>query len=98
MTADLAALRQGLCDEGQEAACLDEMGEESLAWACAECSKIRRDDLEPYTLKLLHLAALQKGGYPLDADELSLEEWIDLGRIKEALKPPVTCPLLTRHE
>ena len=72
------------------------MGEAQLAWACAECPRISRDNLEPYTLKLLHLAALQRGGYPLDADDLTLEEWVDLGRIKEALKPTITCPLMAR--
>jgi len=49
-----------------------------------------------YTLKLLHLSALQKGGYPFSADDLTLEEWVDLGQLKEALKPALSCPLLKK--
>jgi hypothetical protein len=45
---------------------------------------------------LLHLAELQRGGYPLAANDLSIEEWLDLGRIKEALKPNLTCPLMAK--
>ncbi len=47
-----------------------------------------------YTVKLLNLHSLQQGGYPFAQDDLTLEEWGDLGRIKEVLNPPLLCPLL----
>jgi len=45
-------------------------------------------------MKLLHMAALQKGGYPIKADDLTLTEWVDLGRLKDVLKPPQQCPMM----
>jgi hypothetical protein len=36
-------------------------------------------------VKLLQNRALQKAGYPLMANDLTLEEWFDLGRVKESL-------------
>jgi len=49
-----------------------------------------------YTFKLLHLSALQKGGYPFSADDLTLEEWVDLGVLNESLPPSLKCPLLKK--
>lgn len=41
---------------------------------------------------------MQMGGYPWEPDDLTQEEWIDLGRLNEALAPPpAACPLLTRQ-
>lgn len=44
----------------------------------------------------MNLAALQDAGYPLRANDLTLEEWYDLARLREAIKPPLTCPLMKR--
>lgn len=30
---------------------------------------------------------MQLAGYPLSANDLSIEEWLDLGRLNETLKP-----------
>lgn len=49
-----------------------------------------------YTIKMLNLRTLQKAGYPFGANDLTLEEWSDLGQVKEALKPALTCPLLKK--
>ncbi len=38
---------------------------------------------------------MQRGGYPVAADDLTMEEWMDLGLLKQALNSPVQCPLLT---
>jgi hypothetical protein len=67
-----------------------------LAWTCKQCPKEKPDSLHPYTCKLLNMFELQRGGYPFEKNDLTLEEWIDLGRIKEALKPHQTCPLMTK--
>lgn len=69
-----------------------------MAWACEHCPKSRQADLHPYTNKLLYLRSLQIGGYPLAADDLSLEEWMDLGRLKQTLEPSPTCPMMKRSE
>jgi hypothetical protein len=73
---------------------LDEVGTENIAWTCKECQKEKASSLHPYTIKLMGLLELQKGGYPFAANDLTLEEWVDLGRIKETLNPSVTCPLM----
>ena len=47
-------------------------------------------------MKLLELRALQRGGYPFARDDLSLEEWIDLGNLARALEPGPVCPVTGR--
>jgi len=41
----------------------------------------------------MNIHTLQQAGYPLTADDLTLEEWFDLGRIRTALEPQQACPL-----
>lgn len=67
-----------------------------MSWACDNCNKKRHSDLHPYTLKLLHVLAMQAGGYQYERNDLSQEEWIDLGRVKRELDPPTLCPLMTK--
>jgi hypothetical protein len=62
-------------------------GETAQEWACGECKTCRLQDLHPYTVKLLRLRLLKTGGYPFRANDLTLEEWVDLGRISDALRP-----------
>ncbi len=57
---------------------------------------MRAEDLHPYTNKMLDVYELQKAGYPYTANDLTLEEWKDLGKVKAILKPPLTCPLIGR--
>jgi len=38
-----------------------------------------------YTHRLLKFRRLRLAGYPLGADDLSLEAWLDLGRLEEIL-------------
>ncbi|MBW2591840.1 MAG: hypothetical protein JRE58_02350 [Deltaproteobacteria bacterium] len=42
-----------------------------LEWACA------------YTIKLFRLRRLRLAGYPFAADDLTVEEWMDLGKIDD---------------
>lgn len=65
-----------------------------MEWACANCPRRRASDLHPYTHKLLRLRNLQLGGYPLGQDDLTVEEWIDLGQFKAALAPAPMCPMM----
>jgi len=90
-------LRKGLCNDDEQAKCLDEFGEAGLTWACSQCPKKKQSDLDQYTLKLLHLLSLQNGGYPFKANDLTIDEWIDLGQVREALQPKtMSCPLMGR--
>ena len=89
----MAAIRRGLCTKQEAANCLDEYGETGIEWACANCPKKKFSDLRDYTKKLFNLFALQRGGYPFEANDLTLEEWADLGRLRETLQPKTTCPL-----
>ena len=60
----------------------------ALEWACSQCPKIQADTIHPYTTKLLAIHGLQKAGFPLDAEILNYDEWLDLGRVNECLTPP----------
>jgi hypothetical protein len=78
----------GLCGPREEAGCREEMDAGELEWACENCPKTRIEELHPYTGKLIRIHNLQTAGYPLAADDLTLDEWIDLGRLKECLTRP----------
>jgi len=59
-------------------------------------------ELHPYTLKLLRACQMQAGGYYFANDDFSVEEWIDLGRVRGVLNPdpvlpPIHCPFLKRQ-
>jgi hypothetical protein len=43
-------------------------------------------------MKLLSLRTLKKAGYPLEANDLNYEEWMDLGRVCQALD--IGCPFM----
>jgi len=36
-------------------------------------------------MKLLHLAAMQRGGCQFDMNDLTIDEWIDLGQVRLAI-------------
>jgi len=73
-----------LCDEKEQAKCRAEMGDgPELEWACNHCPKKKAQDLHAYTFKLFRLRRLRMAGYPFEANDLTVEEWMDLGRIEE---------------
>jgi hypothetical protein len=78
-------LSAGVCTSERRMKCEAEFGAAHLVWTCANCPRARLEDLSPYTMKILRLADLQFAGYPLAANDLTLEEWFDLGRVKEWL-------------
>ena len=82
---DLRALGAGVCDDRERQKCKNEMGD-SLEWACRNCPKNTEADIGEYTGKLLRVRSLRMAGYPLDANDLTLEEWEDLGRIEQWLQ------------
>jgi len=77
-----------ICDDKERAKCLAEYDASELAWACENCPKLRDDDISPYTKKLLNVRNLQKAGFPMEADFLTYEEWLDLGKVNSWLETP----------
>jgi len=54
-----------------------------LEWACGNCPKKKdEDEISPYTYKLLRMRALKIAGYPVRANDLTMEEWLDLAEIE----------------
>lgn len=78
---DLDAIEKGICDERQQEKCLDEFGEAGREWACSRCPQKRWRDIGPYTRKLLRIDTLRQAGYPLGADDLTVDEWMDMAAI-----------------
>jgi hypothetical protein len=77
-----------LCGEKEMETCSQEHDEAELAWACLHCTKLKAEEIHPYTRKLLDIRTLQAAGFPLDADMLTYEEWLDLGKINQWLETP----------
>lgn len=61
-----------------------------LEWACDHCPKKKAGDLHPYTIKLFRLRRLRMAGYPFEADDLTVEEWMDLGMLEDRLNNLIT--------
>lgn len=80
-------MRAGLCDEAQQARCAEEYGA-FLEGVCEKCESRLQENLHPYTLKMLRVHALREAGYPLAADDLSVEEWEDLAELTRMMKEP----------
>jgi hypothetical protein len=59
---------------------------EDLDWACKNCPKRRPDQISLWVWHLLKLRRLQQGGYPFEANDLSLEEWEELGMVNEIIE------------
>jgi hypothetical protein len=57
-------------------------------WTCRNCPETRFEDLHPYTQHLLCVRMLRVGGYPLKQEDLSIEEWLDLGFVERTLNVP----------
>lgn len=63
------------------------MDEFQLEWTCEnQCPKIQEDEISDYTRKLLRIRMLQSAGFPIDADMLTYEEWLDLGRVNQSFE------------
>ena len=75
-----------MCTPKDRAKCTAEIDdEEHLEWTCKNCPKKKPEDLHPYTHKLLRLRRLKLAGYPFGANDLTMEEWFDLGKMEEMM-------------
>jgi hypothetical protein len=52
---------------------------EFLEWSCANCPKVRTDNISERAMLIVYLHRLKKGGYPFGANDLEVEDWMDLG-------------------
>jgi hypothetical protein len=85
---DLEHISQGtLCEEADLEKCKEEHDGPDLDWACEHCPKLPAWRIHPYTRKLLNIRRLQAAGFPIDADMLTYDEWLDLGRVNQWLTP-----------
>ena len=57
-----------------------------LVWTCEQCEKRKQSDLSGYTIKMFKIRQLKMAGYPFAANDLTLEEWEDLGQVEESMK------------
>ena len=82
---DLRAMSAGLCTELEQNDCIKELdgNRESLKWACEKCKKAKLEDLHDYTVGLFQLRTLKLAGYPFAKNDLTTEEWLDLGVIEK---------------
>ena len=77
-------MSQGVCGEEEKRRCRIEVGD-NLDAVCAKCPKNSSVEIGEYTAKLLRIRSLRLAGYPLGPNDLTHEEWIDLGKIEEWL-------------
>ena len=86
---ELRSLAGGrLCREEQRHRCRVENGT-FADWACSNCAEyLRPENISPWTWHLMFLHRLKKAGYPFRPNDLSLETWLLLGLVEEALAGP----------
>ncbi len=99
---DLA--RGRLCHAERRRRCRMENGA-FAEWACQECREFRRPEtISPWTWHLVFLYQLKQAGYPLGANDLTLETWLLLGLVQKTFDaansnlPVRRTHLLTRKE
>lgn len=80
--------RRRLCRPEQRQRCRAENGP-FANWACKNCAEfLKPEAISPWTWHLLFLHRLKKAGYPFRPNDLSLEIWLLLGQLEEALAAP----------
>ncbi len=74
-----------VCDPEQEERCKKQDGS---FWqsSCRRCEKKKIGDVHPWALHLIDLRRLKKAGYPFDKNDLSYDEWMDLGLLNEMME------------
>jgi hypothetical protein len=74
-----------LCGLAQQERCRTENGA-FARWACQVCEEyLRPEAISPWTWHVVFLHQLQRAGYPFQANDLTLEEWLLLGLVQRAL-------------
>ena len=74
------------CSDRDQAECRAEHPDPAhLAYTCAECPKTKKEEVSPRAFFLLSMHRLIKAGFPIEAETLELEDWLELGALTEAL-------------
>jgi len=81
------AKEHGICTPEQKKHCRAEYGK-WLDHNCESCQMASGETCE-YTDWLAMVIRLQDAGYPLQADDLTIEQWLDLARLRGVLEQPV---------
>ena len=53
---------------------------------CAQCSSGMIPDPSPWFGHIMSLYQLQRGGYPFERNDLTIEEWKDLGTLNDEMR------------
>ncbi len=85
---DVEALcSRNVCEKEDEERCREEIGSEKFfKWACEKCEKRKSAEIHPWTNHILFLRRLGKAGFPFGKDDLSMNEWLDLGLANEVIE------------
>jgi len=59
---------------------------ENLDWTCANCPNTKAEDISQYTLSLFEIRRLRAAGYPYQKNDLTLEQWEDLGMMEDMMQ------------
>ncbi|HHT9137386.1 MAG TPA: hypothetical protein ACFYEK_09115 [Candidatus Wunengus sp. YC60] len=57
-----------------------------LEFACKTCEANKEHEPSEWFNHIWFFYALQRGGYPFRANDLTVDEWMDLGLLKEELE------------
>lgn len=84
---ELQVLTNGrLCSPEEQRRCRAENGP-FADWACAACAeRVRPEAISPWTWHLVFLYQLSRAGYPFKANDLSLETWLLMGKVRRVLE------------
>jgi hypothetical protein len=84
---ELQMLARGrLCGPEERRRCRAESGA-FAEWACAVCAeRVRPEAISPWTWHLVFLYQLSRAGYPFKANDLSLETWLLMGKVRRVLE------------
>lgn len=71
------------CTPAKKKECAKSCGPANLEAVCAACEHRHKHDPSPWFLHISYLAALVRAGYPFMADDLTIDEWLDIGALRE---------------
>ncbi len=54
-----------------------------LAFMCSQCEGREKYQPSEWFNHIMFLYGLQRGGYPFRANDLTIDEWLDLGTVRD---------------
>lgn len=68
-----------VCDQRQQNYC------NFAGIPCDTCNKKKAKDIHPYVAHLLKIRNMREIGYPINAEDLPIEQWLDLITLESAI-------------